>query len=195
MVDPIDGTRDFIRGRDGFAVMIGLCVQARPVLGVVYQPTAARLYWATVDGGAWLAEGGGARRLLRVSEVREPSRIRLVASRSHRTPVIDEVRRILQIEDELNIGSVGLKLGLIACGERDLYVNPSSHSSAWDTCAPEAILAAAGGRLTDLEGHPLRYDAEDVRNRKGLIASNGVLHAAVIERLAPLFAAAGALED
>jgi len=187
MVDPIDGTRDFIRGRDGFSVMIGLCTAGRPALGVVWQPIGRRLYFATRGEGAWMSEGDAAAARIHVSDVRTPEHIRLVASKSHRTPVIDEVRARLGISDELNVGSVGLKLGLIARGLRDLYVNPSSKSSAWDTCGPEAILVEAGGRLTDLWGREIDYRAPDVRNRDGLVASNGHLHELVLEKIRPLF--------
>jgi 3'(2'), 5'-bisphosphate nucleotidase len=185
-VDPIDGTRDFIRGRDGFSVMIGLAVGGRPALGVVYQPRGARLFSAAPGTGSWLS-AGGERRRLRCSATTDLGALRLVASRSHRTPEIDAVRGALGITDEMNIGSVGLKLGLIALGERDLYVNPSSKSSAWDTCAPEALLAEAGGRLTDLHGAPLTYDAPELKNLRGLLATNGVIHDRVVEKLAPLF--------
>jgi 3'-phosphoadenosine 5'-phosphosulfate (PAPS) 3'-phosphatase len=81
---------------------------------------------------------------------------------------------------------VGLKLGLIALGERDLYVNPDSHSSLWDTLAPEVILAEAGGRLTDLAGARLDYLRAGLKNENGRIASNGVLHDRVVARLAEL---------
>jgi 3'(2'), 5'-bisphosphate nucleotidase len=185
-VDPLDGTKDFIRGNEGFAVMIGLCIDQRPRLGVVHQPVGHRTFLAAAGQGAVL-DGPDGRRALRCSDVDDLQEIRLVASKSHRTGKIDEVKSALGISDELNIGSVGLKLGLIALAERDLYVNPSSHSKAWDTCAPEAILTEAGGVMTDLWGGPLRYDDPDVRNRRGLVASNGRLHDAVLARLRPLF--------
>lgn len=196
MVDPLDGTKDFIRGRDGFAVMIGLLDGARPALGVVYQPIGDKLYYATRGGGAFVQRGGalaggGAAATepvrLRVSEVRQPSEIRMVASKSHRSEAIDRVRAALGISDELNVGSVGLKLGLIAEGARDLYVNPAGHSKLWDACGPEAILVEAGGRLSDLRGAPLDYRGAELGNRRGLIASNGVLHDEVVARLATLF--------
>lgn len=185
-VDPIDGTRDFIRGRDGFSVMIGLCIDTRPRLGVVFQPRGERLFSARPGAGTWLVVDG-VRRRLHCSPNDDLGSLRLVASKSHRSAEIDAVRSALGITDEMNIGSVGLKLGLIALAERDLYVNPSSKSSAWDTCAPEAILAEAGGRITDLHGEPLRYDAESVRNERGLLATNGIVHDAVVAKLAPLF--------
>jgi 3'(2'), 5'-bisphosphate nucleotidase len=186
-VDPIDGTKDFIRGGDGFAVMIGLCVDARPVVGVVYQPTSQRLFAAEPARGAWMELPDGARRSLAVSTIDDVGAIRLVASRSHRSPVIDEVKSALGIADELNIGSVGLKLALIALGERDLYVNPFPRCKAWDTCAPEALLVAAGGVLTDTLGDPVRYDEVDLSRPRGLVASNQRVHAAALARLAALF--------
>jgi 3'(2'), 5'-bisphosphate nucleotidase len=185
-VDPIDGTRDFIAGREGFAVMIGLCIAGRPVVGVVYQPTQDRMFWAAPDVGAWFEAPGVAPRRLRVSDVSEPSQLRMVASRSHRSSVIDEVKSALGIQDEVNIGSVGLKLGLIALAERDLYVNPWPRCKAWDTCAPEAILLAAGGVLTDTRGEPLRYDEAELARPHGLVASNGKIHDLVLARVRPL---------
>jgi 3'(2'), 5'-bisphosphate nucleotidase len=194
-VDPIDGTKDFIAGRAGFAVMIGLTVAHTPVLGVVYQPVGDHLFWAAPDGAGrpagWLERPGdpdAPPRRLAVSPVRAAAEIRLVASASHRTGTIDEVKHALGISDELNVGSVGLKLALIARGDRDLYVNPSGKCKLWDVCAPEAILRAAGGTLSDAHGAPIRYDVEEMACRRGLVASNGHVHAEVIAKLAPLFA-------
>jgi 3'(2'), 5'-bisphosphate nucleotidase len=187
MVDPIDGTKDFIRGESGFSTMIGLLVGERPALGVVYQPVGDRLYFATRGQGAFLIEGAGAPRRIHVSEVRDPAQIRMVASKSHRDEVIDRVRAELGISDELNVGSVGLKLGLIARGERDLYVNPAGHSKLWDACGPEAILVEAGGRLTNTRGALLDYRGAELANSRGLIASNGHLHDEIVARLASLF--------
>ncbi|MGZ3425544.1 MAG: 3'(2'),5'-bisphosphate nucleotidase CysQ family protein [Polyangia bacterium] len=187
MVDPLDGTKDFIRGRDGFAVMIGLLDGARPALGVVYQPIGDKLYFATRGDGAFVQRGDDAAARIHTSDVREPSQIRMVASKSHRTETIDRVRAELGISDELNVGSVGLKLGLIAEGVRDLYVNPAGHSKLWDACGPEAILVEAGGRLSDLRGEHIDYRGAELGNTRGLIASNGVLHDEVVRRLATLF--------
>jgi 3'(2'), 5'-bisphosphate nucleotidase len=187
MIDPLDGTIDFIRGGPGFSVMIGLVVAGRPRLGVVLQPTTGRLLRVAPGRPAERLEADGRAQALHVSGVRDVSAIRLVASASHRTEAIDRVRGALGVTDELNLGSVGLKLGLIAAGERDLYVNPASRSSLWDCAAPQAILEAAGGRLTDLAGAPLDYGGPDLKNRRGLVASNGHVHAAVIAHLERLF--------
>jgi 3'(2'), 5'-bisphosphate nucleotidase len=191
MVDPIDGTRDFILGDDGFAVMIGLCLEGQPTVGVVSQPVTGKTYSGIAGVGAWLErrdtpDQPPAR--LTTSALAGPPGIRLVASKSHRTPRVDAVRQALQIEDEMNVGSVGLKIGLVAESARDLYVYTGGRTKVWDTCGPEAILVGAGGRMSDMDGQPLRYADEDLYNRRGIIASNGALHDLVIETLAPLLA-------
>lgn len=188
-VDPIDGTRDFIRGAEGFAVMIGLCVDGAPVLGVVYQPTHGGTFWAAPGLGAWFCRGDGPPRRLAVREVTEVTHLKLVASASHRSQAIDEVKTALGISNEHNIGSVGIKLALIALGERDLYVNPTPRTKAWDTCAPQAIIEGAGGVMTDGLGGPLSYDRVDLGSPRGLVACGRGVHAAVLARLAalPLF--------
>jgi 3'(2'), 5'-bisphosphate nucleotidase len=186
LVDPIDGTKDFIRGSDGFSVMIGLVENGRPVLGVVFQPTLDRLFFASPETGAQVVTRG-VTAPLHVSDVATAGEARLVASASHRSDTIDRVKSTLGITDELNVGSVGVKLCLIAMGVRDLYVNPTPKTKSWDTCAPEAILLAAGGKLTDVFGGPVDYRGELTQPR-GLVGSNGHVHAEVIGRLAPLFA-------
>jgi 3'(2'), 5'-bisphosphate nucleotidase len=185
MVDPIDGTKDFIRGSEGFSVMIGLARLGRPVLGVVHQPALDRTFFATPDGGAHVVTGDTVQPLA-VSRVSSAGDVRLVASASHRSPDIDRVKGALGIDNEQNIGSIGVKLCLIAMGLRDLYVNPQTKTKVWDTCGPEAILVGAGGRLTDLDGVPVDY--AELAQRRGLVASNGLVHDEVIAKLAPLFA-------
>ncbi len=187
-VDPIDGTKDFIRGEDGFCVMIGLAVDHRPVVGIVYHPPTKDLYLAAPDSGAWMLPTGANPIRLKVSTIAELASSRLVASKSHRDETIDRAKSALGISDEKNIGSIGLKLAIIAAGDRDLYLNPSSHCSSWDTCAPEAILIEAGGRLSDIHGEPLSYHAEGTKHLRGLMASNGHLHDASVAKVSPLFA-------
>ncbi len=183
MVDPIDGTRDFIRAENGFAVMIGLCIDGRPVVGVVSQPPTHLTYGAAVGESAWCQGPDGVRAPLRLSTLKAPPGIRLVASKSHRTGEIDAFRTALQITDEINVGGVGVKIGLVADGRRDLYVYPGGRTKLWDSCAPEAILVAAGGRLTDIFGTPLPYTDPELHNKNGLLASNGPLHDLVVQTL------------
>ncbi|MCC6746422.1 MAG: 3'(2'),5'-bisphosphate nucleotidase CysQ [Deltaproteobacteria bacterium] len=187
LVDPLDGTRDFVAGREGYSVMIGLLIDGEPVLGVVYQPATGLSYEAAVGQGSFRRHGTE-RAPLVPTAIADPAQARLVASRSHRSPRIDAVKDKLQISDELNVGSVGLKVGLVAAGVRELYINPDSHCRLWDICAPEAVLTLAGGRMTDLFGDPLRYDdPNQLRVLRGILATNGACHAAVLEQIAPIF--------
>ena len=186
-IDPIDGTKDFIRGESGFAIMIGLARAGAPEVGVLYQPTDDRLFLAAKGSGSWLVQAGSEPQRIHCSDVSDPADIRLVASKSHRSRTIDRVKTTLGIADEMNIGSVGLKLGVIAAGDRDLYVNAAGRTKLWDSCGPQVVLEEAGGRLTDLHGEPLRYDVEETQNRAGLLASNGRVHDAVVTKLAPMF--------
>ena len=185
MVDPIDGTSDFIAGDTGFVVMIGLAVDGRPHVGAVAHPLTSLVYSGVVGVGAWRIDPGGARTPLHTSSLAGPPGIRLVASKTHRTPRVDAVKRALGITDEVNVGSVGLKIGMVSEATRDLYVYTGGRTKIWDTCGPEAILHGAGGRMTDLDGQPLVYDRAELYNRRGIVASNGPLHDFVIETLAP----------
>jgi 3'(2'), 5'-bisphosphate nucleotidase len=178
-IDPLDGTREFVARNGEFSVMLGLAIDGVSTAGVVYQPGTDKLYSGVVDGGAFLEERG-ARRELKVSEVTEPSRLKLVVSRSHRNRAVAEVVDQLGISEETTSGSVGLKAGLIAEQKADLYVHISDRSSMWDACGPEAILKAAGGRFTDLAGHAYRYGGTDMRNRGGILACNAAAYDTVL---------------
>jgi 3'(2'), 5'-bisphosphate nucleotidase len=179
IVDPLDGTKEFI-GRIGeFSLMVGLAIEGEAALGVVYQPVADLLYRGAPGLLAEMVEGGVARPLA-VSAVADPGQMRLVASRSHRDPLVDAVCRRLGVTQDRPSGSVGLKVGLLATGQCDLYIHPSPGLKEWDTCAPDAILRAAGGVIGDAWGRPLRYNKADVRQRQGLVASNGAIHARIV---------------
>jgi 3'(2'), 5'-bisphosphate nucleotidase len=184
-VDPLDGTKEFIAKNGEFSVMIGLAIDGAAKLGVVFQPEHDKLYGGVVgegtDGGAWLEERG-VRRALRVSDKSDPATLALVVSRSHRPKDMDELVRRLGIGHERASGSVGLKIGLIAEQIADVYVHASDKSSAWDACAPEAILRGAGGVFTDVGGAPFVYGGTDMKNRRGILATNG----ASFERIAPV---------
>lgn len=194
MIDPIDGTKGFIAGTGDFCVQIGLAVAGRAALGILYAPATDVLYWAARGHGAWVlrptseADKSLRAERLGVTEETEPTRMRLAESRSHRGPRMESVVRALGVRSEVRSHSVGIKVGLLVERQADLYIHLSGKTKQWDTCAPEAVLAEAGGRMTDVWGDPLRYNTADVLNRNGLVASNGAAHEAVVERLSPLLA-------
>ncbi|MEM6954254.1 MAG: 3'(2'),5'-bisphosphate nucleotidase CysQ [Myxococcota bacterium] len=178
-VDPLDGTKEFIKKNGEFAVMLGLSIDGEAKLGVVFQPAKDKLYGGVVGSGAWLEEDGK-RRALTVSGTAVPSDLRLVTSRSHRSESIDRFVGALGITNEHQSGSVGLKIGLIAEQIADVYIQVTNKSAAWDACGPEAILHAAGGRLTKLDGTPYRYDRADVSNDGGILACNAAAFDAAV---------------
>jgi 3'(2'), 5'-bisphosphate nucleotidase len=185
IIDPLDGTKEFIARNGEFSIMIGLAVAGRPVMGVVQQPATGLLYAGAVGQGAFLYEDGE-RIELNVSDLAEIRNMTMVSSRSHRQQIVDRIRAQLNITRERVSGSVGLKVGLISRQLADLYIHPSPGCKEWDLCAPQALLEAAGGRITDCWGNPLRYNKRDVRAHNGIIATNGILHDQVVEVVATI---------
>ena len=186
MVDPLDGTNGFIDGNGDFAVQIGLTEDGECAIGVVYQPLTGILYRAVRGDGSWIERPEFAVTRAQVSDKKIPSSMRLAASRSHRSPRMNRVVEQFGFRDEVQRGSVGIKVGLLVEQQCDVYIHLSPRTKQWDTCAPEVILTEAGGRITDLFGYPLNYNVPDVQNRNGLVASNGLSHDQIIETLAPL---------
>ena len=181
-VDPLDGTRELVDRTGMFAVQIGLAIHGVPGLGVVYGPVDDRLFVGVPGDTAYVEERGTRRSLaLGPCPVRTDG-LRLLVSRSHPSPLTDRFRQELGIHQVQAMGSVGLKCGAIAEGRADLYVHFSGKTYLWDTCAPEAVLCAAGGVLTDVAGVRYRYDGRTLENRRGLIGC----HPTVLARVVPV---------
>ncbi|HEY1098277.1 MAG TPA: inositol monophosphatase family protein [Myxococcota bacterium] len=165
IVDPLDGTKDFVAGRPDYVVQIGLVIDGVPRLGVVCQPETGRVWRGFVDDD-------GTRRCERLdpdgtvttyaaatvaNTTTTTTRPRLTISISHPSRAIDAVCAAIGA-DVVPRGSVGLKIGAILDDEADGYVTDSRYIKVWDTAAPAAIILAAGGSITSLSGTPLRYD-------------------------------------
>lgn len=166
LVDPLDGTKEFIKRNGEFTVNIALIDQNRPVLGVVYAPAIQASYAGCVKTRtAFKCEGSRPNTPKRpiTTRVLTPFRpIALVVSRSHRDPridaYIDQMKQLTPVS-ETPMGS-SLKLCLIAEGMADLHLRLGP-TSEWDTAAAQAVLEAAGGQVSDLQGEPLRYNSKD----------------------------------
>lgn len=168
LVDPVDGTREFIQKRGDFTVNIALVRDGVPQLGVVYAPAKSRLFAGNVaTGEAFRAEQSpedsqqAARTPIRT---RAPSSrgLTVVASRSHRSPETDAWLAQVTVAELVSVGS-SLKFCLVAAGEADLYprLGPTME---WDTAAGHAVLSAAGGDVVNLDGSPFRYGKPGFRN-------------------------------
>jgi len=174
-VDPLDGTHEFVDKNDQFAVMIGLAVGGCAPAGVVAIPTEGLLLAGRVGQRAFVQHGDGRREMLRVSARGTFGDATMLASRNHRPAIIDPLRRRLGIGNLVGCGSVGVKVARLAQGRADLYAHDGPGLKLWDCCGPEAIISAAGGRLTDLQGLAINYRAS-LELTGGLAVSNGILH-------------------
>lgn len=186
MVDPMDGTKQFVERIGEFSVQIGLTIAGEPRLGVVYHAALDKMFYASTGAGAFVEEKWSTKRL-RVDQERNPAAMTASMSRSHKSPIVDVILAKLGIEKQIQSGSVGLKMGLLAEGLAHVYLHPGQKTNVWDTCGPEVILHEAGGVVTDINGEPLRYSDREVRNLRGVVASNGVMHDRVIEAIREAF--------
>lgn len=161
LVDPLDGTREFVARNGEFTVNIALVRQGQPVLGVVYLPVPDRLYAGVVGQGAWLQADGRRRPI--AARLQPAAGAVVACSRSHGD--VAALQAWLQgqpVAAWVPAGS-SLKFGLIAAGEADLYPR-LGRTMEWDTAAGHAVLAAAGGSVCDLDGRPLRYGKPGFEN-------------------------------
>jgi 3'(2'), 5'-bisphosphate nucleotidase len=161
LVDPLDGTKEFIRGGDDYTVNIGLIEGGSPTLGVVYSPATDRLHGGAVGEGAWLDEGQGPRA---ISTRERGSAITAVASKSHlNQATVDYLEAAVGLCEHVSIGS-SLKFCIVAEGRADIYPR-AAPTSEWDTAAGHAVLLAAGGLVDGPDGSPLRYGKRAFLNR------------------------------
>lgn len=186
VVDPLDGTRDFIDRTGHFVVMIGLAIDGKAILGVVLQPTENVLYWGAEGEAAF--ERDGQVTPMKPSSKDDASQAIMMVSRSHRSKTVSRVAETLGVKREVPTGSVGLKVARVAEGVADIYLSMSNRTREWDACAPEAILRAAGGTMTDVLGAHLVYNKETTETPRGMLATNGPLHPACVNALRPIAA-------
>lgn len=178
VVDPLDGTKEFVARNGEFSVMVGLAVAGRAAIGALFLPDPGTLFIGWTEGGAWsvpISENDGRMHFGEPCRLRlEPDPqgpVRLIRSRSHPDPLLSEFERRMVGASTVLCGSVGVKCARIASNQADVYVHPVSFINEWDTCAPEAVLTGAGGRVTDCGGNPLTYGKPDPRQRRGIFAA------------------------
>jgi 3'(2'), 5'-bisphosphate nucleotidase len=178
IIDPLDGTRDFIDKTGEYAIHIALTYQHRPMLSVVTIPESDRLYAAISGGGTWQITADGVRKPVQLSRDKQITDLIVVASRNHRSEQLVTLLSQLPCQQQRKVGSIGCKIAAILEHQADLYVSLSGKSAPkdWDLAAPELILTEAGGKFTHQDGSPLRYNQGDVSQWGCLIASSGEWH-------------------
>ncbi len=166
LVDPLDGTKEFIRRNGEFTVNIGLADEGRPILGVVFCPSSGSCYFAAQGQGAWRQQVGGVPEPIRVNAYNS-AQPRMVASRSHAGEAVTAFRNALAAKSGCDpaIVSMGsaLKVCVVAEGNADVYPRLAP-TSEWDTCASHCVLTEAGGRLVDCDGAELSYNKKNILN-------------------------------
>jgi len=181
MIDPLDGTKEFIKANGEFVCMIGLVHNGEPVLGVVLEPATFDEYYAAKGLGAWRIPPdhpmGAAPVAIKASAKTDASDLVVAVSRSHRPKAVEQFCGELGITQEYTSGSVGRKIALCTTGRADMYLHASPGTKLWDLAGPHAILAEAGGRFTDASGRPFVYRRPkgDVKNTVGILASGSVV--------------------
>jgi myo-inositol-1(or 4)-monophosphatase len=180
IIDPIDGTREFVASIPEYAVSVALVEAGEPVVGVIYNPAANQLFAAVKGGGAFL----NGKRVF-CSEVRSLAQATLIVSRSEtKRGEIEPLRP--HLKEVKPLGSVAYKLAAVAAaqgGDFNVSVQPKSE---WDVCAGDLLVREAGGQMLDLEGQIRRYNQPDPRIEGGLVAGNPQLVHALLELLASL---------
>jgi len=178
VIDPLDGTRDFIDKTGEYAIHIALIHEGRPVLAVVAWPEAEKLYSAIKGGGTFVETRDGTTKPLQVSQHNTLEDLSLVASRTHRDKRFNRLLQQLPFKEQHYVGSVGCKIATVVEQKADVYISLSGKSAPkdWDMAAPELILTEAGGQFTHVDGTPLKYNQGDVNQWGCLIASNGYCH-------------------
>lgn len=169
LVDPLDGTKEFVKRNGEFTVNIALIENSQPVVGIIFIPVQDRLVYADVREGCW-EESSGTRKRLNVAEWPRNAPVRIVRSRSHPSPGLEKILSLIPEHEIVNRGS-SLKFCAVAAGEADFYPR-FGPTWEWDTAAGQAIVTAAGGTMVDLCGKPFTYNKENLLNGPFLVSSN-----------------------
>ena len=184
IVDPLDGTSDFIDKTGEFTVMIALIQNKKPILGVIAWPTEKILFVAQRNCGAFRYSNDKWDKIS-VTKIDKLSKCRTVGSRHHLSEKEKEFIKKIGIEDFTSIGS-SLKVGKISSGEAEAYITTTNKMKEWDTAASYCIISEAGGKMTDMLGNELTYNNKDVYHQNGILVTNGLIHDKIIKEFKKL---------
>ncbi|QLH02106.1 3'(2'),5'-bisphosphate nucleotidase CysQ [Nitrosopumilus cobalaminigenes] len=184
IVDPLDGTSDFIDKTGEFTVMISLIKNKKPILGVIGWPTEKTLFVAQKGSGAFRFSNDNWEKIS-VTQISEIPKCRTVGSRHHLSEKEKSFIKKLGVEDFTSIGS-SLKVGKISSGEAEAYITTTNKMKEWDSAASYCIISEAGGKMTDMLGNDITYNNKDVFHQNGILVTNGLIHDKIIEEFKKL---------
>ena len=185
IIDPLDGTRDFIDQTGEYCLHIALAHQGRPVIGIVAIPEAGKVYYAVKGQGTFVQTKADQKITpIRVSQRAKLEDLYLIVSRTHRDERFQKLIDYLPLKGKKYMGSVGGKISTILEQESDLYISLSGKSAAkdWDFAAPELILTEAGGQFSYADNQPVFYNQGDVKKWGCIMATNGNCHELLCEK-------------
>ena len=189
IIDPLDGTKDFLQGSDNYAVHIALVYKQKPKIGIVLIPERNELWFGVVGSGAWYENRDGQKKHISFSNRQELSELILVTSKNHQQSNLQNLLSTLCFAETKKIGSVGCKVASIMRGESDVYISLSGKTSPkdWDMAAPHALISAAGGMFSHADGKNLIYENPTHLQSGCLIASHGKSHQKICQKAMEFF--------
>tara|TARA_Y100001968_G_scaffold316080_1_gene343454 strand:- start:106 stop:1020 length:915 start_codon:yes stop_codon:yes gene_type:complete len=189
ILDPLDGTKDFLQGSENYAVHLALAYKSKPKIGVVLIPERDELWFGIIGKGAWYENHKGVKTSVCFSKRKEIAKLINVSSKNHQEKTLKKLLEEIRFGQTKNIGSVGCKVATILRGESDVYISLSGETAPkdWDMAAPHAVIEAAGGSFTHADGRSLSYENSDYSQRGCLIASHGKSHEKICEKIMSFF--------
>ena len=183
IIDPLDGTTDFVNRTGEFTVMVGLVENQKSVLGIIYWPTKKKMYLAESGKGAFRHDEEWEK--IEVTTMSEIQNCHALVSRHHLSEKEKKLLDEMEISVVTNIGS-SLKVTEIASGDAEVYVTTTNKMKQWDTCASNCIITEAGGKMTDISGEELTYNTESVHHENGILVTNGLVHQDALDAVSRL---------
>jgi 3'(2'), 5'-bisphosphate nucleotidase len=189
ILDPLDGTKDFLQGSENYAVHIALAYKQKPKIGIVLIPEKNELWFGIIGFGAWFENRDGHKNHFSFSERLDISKLVLVSSKNHQQSILENLLSTLCFAETKKIGSVGCKVASILRGEADVYISLSGKTSPkdWDMAAPHALIEAAGGKFSHADGTNLIYQKTNYSQPGCLIASHGKSHQEICQKAMEFF--------
>ncbi|HXV66202.1 MAG TPA: 3'(2'),5'-bisphosphate nucleotidase CysQ [Nitrosopumilaceae archaeon] len=184
IIDPLDGTTDFIKRTGEFTVMISLAEAGKPLLGVIYWPTENTVFAAQRKCGAWMFANNSWKQIF-VSKISDLRKCRGVGSRYHISDIDKNLLEKLYLRDFTSVGS-SLKVAKISSGDAEVYFTTTDKIKEWDTCASYSIISEAGGKMTDMYGKDLSYNNKEVHHKNGILVTNSLVHNEIINEFKKL---------